>query len=239
MIAMSEKNLKIFKVIGSSLIGLITAMGLLFCANKYIIGTNPINIAIFILLFILLPIGFVFVFRKNREIKWVVFVLAIFVSISSIYIGYGNFIIIKKDFKEYMSKDTDFNQIAATKLPNKSDLNDSQVVFYEEAERLNGTFHVLRMVVEYSTEEYFERSEALSEYQDMNQIDQEIFYLNGTKYYGYVFNVQEYYAIAYHCCSDDLTISYIFVCGIDLQSASMGATLFLHERFFGWNVIYG
>lgn len=139
------------------------------------------------------------------------------------------------DFDTYLCEDTEFDRNAATVLPSKEDLEDSEVVFYMFYD--NGgddevtSDKMLRLTVQYSDEDYIKAKEKIEQHASQDKTQSSSFYYNGVLYNGFMINVEYYCGIAYHACEESKTISYIAFDTWYLQWMDVESALGLFPQF--------
>lgn len=213
---------------------------LIFGAGGYLLGLtdgakDDVYVSIvYFLLFVAVPIVVLILFRKNREIRVqlsISVIVLVFVSISLYVIDASSESFVKYDFELYLSDNTEFEKNAATVMPSKLFLENTQVTYYEHRK---GDDEMLRLSVRYDEKDFLiAKSQAEEQYLSSHEKERSAFYLDGELYFCYVFYRDgDYYAMAYHVCTDTKTISYMLYQCNDFSSMATNDVI---KIYFGDN----
>ena len=169
--------------------------------------------------------------RTKRQFLKLVLLLCV-ISLIMITGCVGQKAQISYEFEAYLSGDTAFEQKIVKFLPAKEDLTDAKVtyyMFYDDGMEDNFSFqyNMLCLSVEYTDTNYTKATQKMKELSEeyYNDIFGSHFYYNGILYEGFQIYDEEYYALAYHICSDSNTVSYIAFSSGDLAYMNVKSAL--------------
>lgn len=193
---------------------------LLLLALTFDIYFSLWNVISFVILFVGLPFLFFLRFRKNEGIKWYVLV-SILVSIPFLVLIYcNNLLLVNNNFDTYLTGDSKFVNAAETVLPSKDSLSERQILFFEHLYCLDKEYELYRFAVRYTGRAFDEEKGRLQEQYETNarkffvtnpDFSDDDFFFDGARYSCYTFSADgAYYAMAYDCCEETNTVSYIF-----------------------------
>ena len=212
-----SKAERIAKKIANSLLKtLLCGVGLfliLYLSYGYSERFSIFGAIIYFLCFLGIPILLLVLLWKDKAMRWRLFVCVALLLIWLPY-SYGFTKVYTNDFSAYLTDDSAFTVNAAEYLPSSEKLSDTQVIAYQEQKTLNGNFKLLQVTVVYSEEAYQAEKERLEkQYQENKEVafHYDDFYLNGARFY--CFSLKDHtvnYAMAYHTCSDERSVTYLF-----------------------------
>ncbi len=198
------------------------------------------NCVLYLVLCVIIPVVVVIFLFKENKLFYLYLILILFIIVYCLGYYFEYSFKTEEKIEMYLSQDSDFENNAEIVMPTQEILSDNNIVFYNYIEKKDTQLYFL--TVQYKNNDFMyekERMENLN-YWYTSQFDpaymgEDIFFLDGKLYSGMVYYHNDYYSIAFHICSDDNTVSYIFLKNNSyLQTMTMGQTLSLifHNRVF-------
>jgi len=194
---------------------LICGLGLLFIlyASKiYCDSWSFANALVYFVGFFGIPVLLLVLCWKIKAVRYQLLVCVIILAIWLPY-SYGFTRVYKNDFSAYLANETAFSEKAAEYMPSSNAISNTQVISYEEQNTLNGNFKLIKLTVAYEDEMFQTEKENLKKrYQaNLKEYHYDDFYLDGERFYCFAIPDDKVsYAMAYHTCSDEGTITYLF-----------------------------